>query len=73
MTVLHEEDNLMRAVNVKYVLTNNTENAITMDRITVIPMPYKDTTSASGLRARKVTTVVEPPLVVPIKTNMEWL
>jgi hypothetical protein len=57
VAVLHEGDNLTRAVNVRYVFTHNTENAITMDRITMIPMPYKDTTSASGLRARKMKTV----------------
>ena len=61
------------AVNVKYVLTNTTENAITMDRITVIPMPYKDTTSALGLRKRKVKDVQQPETVIPQKTAMEWL
>ncbi len=79
VTVLHKEvdeqsgNNSTVAVNVKYVLTHATENAITMDRITVIPMPYKDTTSASGLRKRKVKDVQLPETVVPTKTAMEWL
>ena len=77
--VIHNEvdeesgNSITVAVNVKYVLTNTTENAITMDRITVIPMPYKDTTSASGLRKRKVKEVQLPEAVIPQKTAMEWL
>ena len=41
--------------------------------ITVIPMPYKDTTSALGLRKRKVKDVQLPETVIPQKTAMEWL
>ena len=36
-------------------------------------MPYKDTTSASGLRKRKVKDVQLPESVIPQKTAMEWL
>ena len=79
VTVIHTEvqehsgNTIQVGVNVKYVLTHSTENAITMDRITVIPMPYKDTTSALGLRKRKVKEVQLPEPVIPQKTAMEWL
>jgi hypothetical protein len=59
--VLHDEEipetgnKCTVAVNVSYVLTHVTENAITMDRITVITVPSEDSTSASGLRKQKVT------------------
>ena len=63
---------------VSYVLDSKIETGIDSRRITVTPMPYKDTTtSARSSRANSAPGVTDvlPNRVydAPVRSNLEWL
>jgi hypothetical protein len=61
------------SISVKYVLTGNTELNISIARVTVVPMPFKNKDNP-GLRQRTIKPVqIHAAPVPPQRTPMQWL
>jgi hypothetical protein len=64
---------IVTAIAVKYVLTGITEKQIKIERVTVVPMPFKNKDNP-GLRKRQDKRVeVKGVPVFPQRTAMQWL
>ena len=62
---------IITAVDVHFLVFNTKERRVLLNRVVVVPMPYK--MDKPTLRVRANTTCVRQPKAPPQKTSLEWL